>query len=67
MAKAYKKIEVVGISDESFSDAVEGAVEKAHASVRKLAWFEVDELRGKIVDGKIAEYQASVKIGFEIE
>ncbi len=67
MAKAYKKIEIVGISNESFSNAVDNAIDRANDSVRGLAWFEVDELRGKITDGKIDEYQVTVKIGFQIE
>lgn len=67
MPKAYKKIEVVGVSEKSLSDAIENAVKKANDTVRNLAWFEVDELRGKIKDGDIEEYQASVKIGFKID
>ena len=68
MKKAYKKIEVVGISDKSLSKAIDNAIEQAAKSVRKLAWFEVDELRGKIGDdGKVAEYQATVSIGFRLE
>ena len=67
MAKAYKKIEVVGISEKSLSKAIDNAVSKANDSVRGLAWFEVDEVRGQIKDGKVSEYQVSVKIGFKIE
>lgn len=67
MAKAYKKIEIVGISGKSLSDAVENAIEKAGETVRHLAWFEVGELRGRIEDGKIEEYQATVKIGFKLD
>jgi flavin-binding protein dodecin len=65
--KAYKKIDVVGISEKSLSHAIENAIEKAHETVRHLAWFEVDELRGKIEDGKVSEYQASVRIGFKLD
>ena len=67
MGKAFKKIDVVGISDKSLSDAIDSAIEKAHSTVRNLSWFEVDELRGKIEDGKVTEYQATVKIGFKID
>lgn len=67
MPKAYKKIDIVGISEKSLSDAIENAIKKANDSVRNLAWFEVEELRGKITDGKVDEYQASVKIGFKID
>jgi flavin-binding protein dodecin len=49
------------------SDAVDNAIAKASDTVRHLAWFEVDEMRGKIEDGKVAEYQVTVKIGFKID
>ena len=67
MAKAYKKIEIVGISEKSMSDAIDHAIEKAASTVRHLAWFEVAEMRGSIADGKVSEYQATVKIGFKID
>jgi flavin-binding protein dodecin len=67
MAKAFKKIEIVGISEKSMSGAIDHAIEKAAGSVRHLAWFEVVEMRGSIDDGKVSEYQATVKIGFKID
>lgn len=67
MPKAYKKIEVVGISEKSLSDAIDHAISKASDSLHGLAWFEVAEMRGKIEDGKVAEYQATVAIGFKLD
>ena len=67
MSKAYKKIDVVGVSETSLSDAIEGAVEKAGKTVHGLAWFEVEEIRGRIEDGKVAEYQVGVRIGFKLD
>ncbi len=67
MAKAYKKIDIVGISDKSLSDAIDHAIEKANDSLHGLAWFEVAEMRGKIEDGKVSEYQATVRIGFKLD
>ncbi len=63
----FKKIELVGSSAESFSDATANAVAKAGESVRNMSWFEVTEQRGSIADGKIQQYQVTVKIGFRIE
>ena len=63
----YKKIEVVGTSSESLSDAVANAVTKASTTIRNMAWFEVIEQRGRISDGKIDQYQVTVKIGFRLE
>ena len=60
---AYKKIEVVGTSTVSSDEAVRNAVAEAGRAVKELRWFEVVELRGDIKDGKIAHFQATVKIG----
>jgi flavin-binding protein dodecin len=63
----YKMIKVAGTSPESFAKAAQGAVQEAAKTLRSLGWFEVKELRGRIQDGKIAEYQVMVEIGFKLE
>lgn len=65
--KTYKKIEVVGTSSKSFSDAVANAVQKASSTLHNLDWFEVTEQRGAIADGKVSQYQVTVKIGFRLD
>lgn len=67
MAKAYKKIEIVGISKNSLSEAIDTAIDKANDSLHGLAWFEVAEMRGRIEEGKVSEYQATVRIGFKLD
>jgi flavin-binding protein dodecin len=32
-----------------------------------MDWFEVVEERGRIVNGKVQEFQVTIKIGFTIE
>ena len=49
----FKKIEVVGTSAKSFSEATANAVAKAAETVRNLSWFEVVEQRGNVADGVI--------------
>ncbi|GJM22745.1 MAG: hypothetical protein DHS20C15_26600 [Planctomycetota bacterium] len=66
-ASIYKKIELVGTSTTSFEHATSQAVERAAATTRGLSWFEVTELRGAISDGKISEYQVSLKIGLRVD
>lgn len=66
-ASAYKKIQVVGVSSVSASDAISAAVQKASETIHGLSWFEVEEVRGRIEEGKVSEYQASVVIGFKID
>ncbi|MCB9897037.1 MAG: dodecin domain-containing protein [Planctomycetes bacterium] len=63
----YKKIEIVGTSSESFAKAVDSGVRHAAKSLRNLDWFEVCEMRGRIVDGKVAEYQVALKLGMRLE
>jgi len=63
----YKKIEVVGTSSKSTDDAIEQAIAKASESLHNMDWFEVLDTRGHIVDGKVAHYQVTVKIGFRLD
>jgi len=63
----HKKIEIVGTSKKSFSDATRNAVARAAKSVRHMEWFEVTELRGRIDGAGIDEYQVTLKIGFKLE
>ena len=66
-AKVFKKIEIVGTSEKSLSDAVTNAVTKASETLRNLSWFEVIEERGAIKDGKILEYQVTIRVGFRLD
>lgn len=65
--RTYKKIEVVGSSKKSIEDAIENAIRECGNSVRNLDWFEVTETRGHIVDGAVAHYQVTLKVGFRID
>ena len=67
MSGTYKKIELVGTSPVSFAEAVKSAIEEAAKSVRHMNWFEVVEQRGYIKDGKVAEFQVTIRVGFKIE
>ena len=63
----YKKIELVGSSSKSVEDAIQNAVTAASQSLEHVNWFEVQEVRGDVTNGKIAYYQAVVKVGFRLE
>jgi flavin-binding protein dodecin len=65
--RVYKKIEIVGSSSESVTAAIEQAVAKADRTLHNLDWFEVSEVRGRIQDGKIADYQVTLKVGFRLD
>jgi flavin-binding protein dodecin len=64
----YKLIELTGTSSVSIEEAVQGALAKAGQTVREMRWFTVEETRGTILDdGKIGEWQVTIKVGFRIE
>jgi dodecin len=63
----YKKVEIVGTSPTSFADATRVAVETASKTIRHMDWFEVAEQRGSIRDGKVKEFQVTLRIGFAVE
>ena len=63
----YKKIELVGSSSTSVSDAIEKAVERAARTINHLEWFEVDQVRGHIENGKVDHYQVVLKAGFRLD
>ena len=65
--RVYKLVEIVGTSTKSFADAAARGVTRAAKSLRNLDWFEVTEMRGRIADGRIAQYQVKVKVGFRLE
>lgn len=62
----YKKIELVGSSTIGTDDAIQNAIAKAAKSIKHMDWFEVVDTRGHLVDGKIAHYQVTIKVGFRI-
>ncbi len=63
----YKKIELVVTSPDSVAEAIKQAVERASKTLRNLEWFEVKEIRGKIEDGKVKEFQVILHVGFKLE
>jgi len=67
MPGTYKMIELVGTSPVSFADAVKAAVEEASHSMRHMDWFDVVKQSGRVVNGKVQEFQVTIKVGFKIE
>jgi flavin-binding protein dodecin len=63
----FKKIEIVGTSSVSMEDAIQSAIAKAAQSLRNLRWFEVVETRGSINEGRVAQWQVTLRIGFRLE
>ena len=63
----YKLLELTGSSSVSIEEAVNNAIAKAHETVRNIQWFTITETRGHVVEGKVAHWQVSLKIGFTLE
>jgi flavin-binding protein dodecin len=62
----YKGITIAGTSNQSFSHAIEIAVQRAQQTLRELRWFEVREHRGAIRDEQI-EYQVEIEVFFKLQ
>jgi len=63
----YRVTEIVGSSAEGTDQAIRNAVERASATLRNLDWFEVTEVRGHIVEGRIEHFQVGLKVGFRLD
>jgi len=67
MSKTYKMVTVVGTSSTSPQEAIRGGIADAGKSLRNMQWFEVKEIRGRIDDGAVAEFQVTMQIGLRVE
>jgi dodecin len=63
----YRLTEIVGTSTESIHQAIRNGVAKASQTLRHLDWFEVSQVRGTVVDGKVGVFQVAMKVGFRVE
>ena len=63
----YRLSEIVGSSATSVDDAIRTAIEKAARTVRNIEWFQTEEIRGQVVDGAVAHFQVTLKVGFRVE
>jgi dodecin len=63
----YKKVDLVGSSPTGTDDAIRNALAQAAKTVRHIDWFEVVETRGQVVDGQVAHFQVTLKVGFRLE
>ena len=63
----YKLLELTGTSPAGIEDAVDKAINKASKTVRNIHWFQVVETRGQVIDGKVAHWQVTLKVGFTLD
>jgi hypothetical protein len=62
----YKKIEVIGSSPNGIEDAIKNALTECKKTLHDLEWFEMVDTRGHIVNGDVAHYQVTLKVGMRI-
>lgn len=67
MADVYKTVEITGTSGTSIDDAVQVALAKASETIRNLDWFQVGDIRGTVADGRLDQFQVTLKLGFRLE
>jgi flavin-binding protein dodecin len=60
----FKKITLIGTSEESFEAAVDNAIARAESTLDDVKWIEVVEFGVEIARGR--EYQAEVEVAFEL-
>ena len=63
----FKKITLIGTSDESFDKAVDDAIERAEHTLDNVYWVEVEEMGVEIAAAADREYQAEVEVAFQLE
>lgn len=64
---AVKVIEIIGVSEKSFEDAVGNAVSKASESVKGITGVEVIAQTASVEDGKVTRYSATCKLAFVVK
>lgn len=63
----YKHIHLTGTSGTSIEDAVNTALARAAETVHNMRWFEIVETRGNIEDGKVHQWQTTIRVGFTLD
>lgn len=63
----FKKITLIGSSDESFDDAVDDALDRAEATLENVHWVEVESFGVEVASADPREYQAEVEVAFRLE
>lgn len=60
-------VELVGVSDKSWSDAAQQAVSRASETLRNITGVDVLHSTGIVQEGRIVEYHVDLKIAFAVD
>jgi len=67
MATVIKIVELMGVSDSSFDDAVRQAVKEAAKTIRNITGVEIIKSTAEVEGDEIFEYHVTVRLAFAIE
>ena len=63
----YKKVRLIGTSDESFDAAANDAIDRAEETLENVKWAEVVEQGVEMASADGRQYQTEVEVAFELE
>lgn len=66
-SSVYNFIELVGTSSNSWEEAVSNAIDSADKTLTNIRIAEVVEMDAKLVEGRIANFRARVRLSFKHE
>ena len=61
-SRTYRVTEIVGTSPEGVDAAIRNGVARAARTLRHIDWFEVEQVRGHIEDGRVEHFQVTMKL-----
>lgn len=63
----YKKIRLIGTSEDSFDAAADDAINRAEDTLDNVKWAEIVEQGVEIAAAEDRQYQVEVEVAFELE
>mgnify|MGYP006307838721 CR=1 FL=1 len=63
----FKKVRLIGTSNESFDDAADDAIDRAEDTLDNVKWAEVQEFGVEVASVEDRQYQAEVEVAFELQ
>lgn len=63
----FKKVTLIGTSEENFERAIEDALDRAEETLDNICWVEIVEQGVEIQTAEDREYQAEVEVAFELD
>jgi flavin-binding protein dodecin len=69
MTHVVKIIEIIGLSDKSWQDAAQAALNEAKKTIHGITGIEVGDMTAKVDpnNGNIKEYHTGIKVAFGVE